>query len=89
MRLRAGHNLSHFLKDCLPHLFHGFRNKCLNKISLYNMQYFLNNCTSFEKMHGFSINMKNNLQTKMQITLFLMARKNIDFDHVCHVIMYR
>ena len=28
--------------------------------------------------------MKNNLQNKMQITLFLMSSKNIDFDHVCH-----
>ena len=26
--------------------------------------------------------MQNNLQIKMQITYFLMARKNIDFDHV-------
>ena len=25
----------------------------------------------------------------MQITLFLMASKNVDFDYVCHVIMYR
>ena len=27
-------------KDCLPHLFHGFRNKYFNKISLDNMLYF-------------------------------------------------
>ena len=33
--------------------------------------------------------MKNNLQIKMQFTYSLMASKNIDFDHVCHVIMYR
>ena len=33
--------------------------------------------------------MKNNVQNKMQITLFPMASKNIDFDHVCHVNMYR
>ena len=33
--------------------------------------------------------MKNNLQNKMQITFFLMASNNIDFDHVCHVDMYR
>ena len=33
--------------------------------------------------------MKNNLHNKMQITYFLMASKNIDFDRVCHVIMYR
>ena len=31
--------------------------------------------------------MKNNLQIKMQITYFLTACNNIDFDHVCHVIM--
>ena len=33
--------------------------------------------------------MKNNLQNKMQITCFLMASKNFDFDHVSHVIVYR
>ena len=33
--------------------------------------------------------MKNNLQNKMQITFFLVARNNIDFDHVCYVNMYR
>ena len=33
--------------------------------------------------------MKNNLQDKMQITRFLMASYNINFDHVCHVNMYR
>ena len=33
--------------------------------------------------------MKNTVQNKMQITLFLMANKNIDFDHVCHVIVYK
>ena len=32
--------------------------------------------------------MKNNIQNKMQITYFLMATKNIDFDHVYHVIVY-
>ena len=52
---------------------------------------FIINCTSFEKLHGFSINMQknNNIQNKMQITLLLMASSNIDFDHVCHVIVYR
>ena len=30
--------------------------------------------------------MKNNLQNTMQITLFLMASKNINFDHMCPVI---
>ena len=33
--------------------------------------------------------MKNNLQNKMQIIFFLVATKNIDFNHVCHVIVYR
>ena len=33
--------------------------------------------------------MKNNLQNKMQITFFVMASNNIDFDHVRHVNMYR
>ena len=33
--------------------------------------------------------MKNNLQNNMEITCFLMTSKSIDFDHVCHVIMYR
>ena len=28
------------LKDYLPHLFHGFRNKYFNKISFDNMLYF-------------------------------------------------
>ena len=32
---------------------------------------------------------KNNVQDKKQITYFLKASKNIDFDHVCHVSMYR
>ena len=42
-------------------------------------------------MHVFSINiaMKNNLQNKMQITFFLMASKNVDFDHVCRVVVHR
>ena len=30
------------VKDCLPHLFHGFRNRYCNKISLDNMLYFHN-----------------------------------------------
>ena len=33
--------------------------------------------------------MENNLQNKMQINFFLMASDNFDFDHVCHVNMYR
>ena len=31
-----------FLKDGLPYLFHSFRNKYFNKISLGNMLYFQN-----------------------------------------------
>ena len=33
--------------------------------------------------------MKNNLQNKMQIIYFLVATKNIEFNHVCHVIVDR
>ena len=33
--------------------------------------------------------MKIYLQNKMQISFFLKASKNTDFDHVCHVIMHR
>ena len=33
--------------------------------------------------------MQNILQNKMQITFFVMASNNIDFDHVFHVNMYR
>ena len=32
--------------------------------------------------------MQNNLQNKMQITHFLMASKNIDFDYLCRGIVY-
>ena len=35
----AGAWESHF-KDCFTHLFHGFRNRHFNKISLDNMLYF-------------------------------------------------
>ena len=42
-----------FFKDGLPYLFHSFRNKYFNKISLG----FKINCKSFEKMHGFPIYM--------------------------------
>ena len=41
-------------KDCLPYLFHSFRNKYFNKISLGNMLY----SQGFKKMHGFPINMQ-------------------------------
>ena len=34
--------------------------------------------------------MENNLQNKMLIIYFLVATKNIEFNHVCHVrIVYR
>ena len=33
--------------------------------------------------------MKNNVKNKLKITYFLMAGKNIDFDNVSHVIVYR
>ena len=46
------------IKDCLPHLFHGFRNKYLNKVSLAICYTFIIICTSYEKMHGVSINMQ-------------------------------
>ena len=36
-----------FIKDCLPYLFHGFRNKYFYKISLDNMLYFQNNLYKF------------------------------------------
>ena len=34
-------------KDCLPYLFHSFRNKYFNKISLDNMLYFQNELYKF------------------------------------------
>ena len=80
------------LKDCLPHIFHVFRNKDFNKISLYNMLYFHNKLYKFlKKCIVFFDNyaMKNNLQNKMQITFSPWPVKNIDSDHVCLVIMYR
>ena len=46
------------LKDGLPYLFHSFRNKYFNKISLGTLLYFQKNCKSFEKIHGFPINMQ-------------------------------
>ena len=36
-----------YLKDGLPHLFHSFRNKYFNKISLGNMLYFQNKLLKF------------------------------------------
>ena len=46
------------IKDGLPYLFHSFRNKYFYKTSLGSMLYFQNKFTSFEKMHGFPINMQ-------------------------------
>ena len=63
----------------------------LTKFRLTICHIFMIDCTRFEKMHCFfdKYAIKNNLQNKMQITHFLMASKNIDFDHVCHVSVYR
>ena len=38
---------SHFIKDCLPYLFHGFINKYFYKISLDNMLYLQNKLYKF------------------------------------------
>ena len=38
---------SHLFKDCLPYLFHDFRNKYVTKISIDNMQYFQNELYKF------------------------------------------
>ena len=46
------------VKDGLPYLFRSFRNKYFYKISLGSVLYFQNKFTSFEKMHGFPINMQ-------------------------------
>ena len=56
-----------FLKDCLPYLFHSFRNKYFNKISLGNMLYFQNILYKFWENAWFSDKyaMKDNLQNKM------------------------
>ena len=40
-------------------------------------------------MFYLSICNEKNVKKKIQITLLLTAIKNIDFDHVCHVIVYR
>ena len=55
------------LKDCLPYLFHGFRNKYFNKIYLDNVLYFQNKLYKFEEKAWFfdKYAMKNNLQNKM------------------------
>ena len=63
----------------------------LTKFGLTICYTFIINCIRFEKLHGFfdKYAMKNNLQNKMQITFFLTASDNIDFDNACHVNMYR
>ena len=65
------------LKHYLPHLFHGFRNKYFNKISLDSMLYFHNKLPKLsENVWFFDIyGMKKNVQSKMQIAFFLMASK--------------
>ena len=80
-----------YFKEGLPYLFHSFRNKYFNKISLGNMLYFQNKLQKFLENAWFSDKyaMKNNLQNKMQIIFFLVATNNIEFNHVCHVIVYR
>ena len=35
------------------------------------------------------LTLKNNPQNQMQITYFHMASKNVDFDHVCHLLVYK
>ena len=62
----------------------------INKISLDNMAFFHNYLYKFWENAWFfdRYAMKKNLQNKIQITFFLMASQNIDFDLVCHVIGY-
>ena len=55
------------LKDDLPHLFPDFRNKYFNKISLDKCYFFIINCTSYKKMHGFSINMTWKIRIKCKL----------------------
>ena len=61
------HTFSKYNKDCLPYLFHGFRNKYFNNISLDNMLYFQNKLYKFYENAWFfdKYAMKNNLQNKM------------------------
>ena len=56
-----------WFKDDRPYLFHSFRNKYFNKISLGNMLYFQNELRKFRENAWFSDKyaMKNNLQNKM------------------------
>ena len=55
------------LKGCLPYLFHVFRNKYFNKISLDSTLYFQNKLYKFSETAWFfdKYAMKNNLQSKM------------------------
>ena len=71
--------LKKLFKDYLPLLFYGFRNKYFSLILLENRLYFhsyiltvqgLRNTWFFDK-HA----IKNNVQNKMQITLFAYGRE--------------
>ena len=77
------------LKDCLPHFFYGFRNRHFNKSWLTKCYTFIINYIQVLRNCIDKHAMENNLQNKMQITFFLMASNNIDFDLVCYVNMYR
>ena len=57
---------------------------------IYYMVSEINSLMKFENVFFFDkYAITNNLRNKMQITHFLMASKNINFDHVFHVIVYR
>ena len=75
------------IKEYLPHLFYGFRNKYFDEISLDNMLYMYHYWENAWFFHKYA--KKNSLQNKTQISYFLMASKNTYFDHVCHAVMYR
>ena len=70
--LSSSNNAKNLLTDCLPYLFHGFRNKYFNKISLDNMLYFQNKLYKFQENTWFfdKYAMKNNLQDKNVNYLF-------------------
>ena len=56
-------------KDCLPYLFHNFRNNYFNKISLGNMLYVQNKLYRFSENAWFSDKYatKKNLQSKCKL----------------------
>ena len=81
-KLQKGNNIAHYKlasppKECLPYLFHVFRN-ILTQFLRQLCYIFIINCTWFFDKNA----MKNNLQNQRQIIYFLMASKNIDSDHV-------